>query len=55
MGTLYDDVTNRFYPTIMVHADLLGKEDYTLTNLLEMMGVDVPTILKNAAEMAQSE
>jgi hypothetical protein len=39
----------------MVHADLLGKEDYTLTNLLEMMGVDAPTILKNAAEMAQSE
>jgi len=55
MGTLYDEVTKRFYPTIMVHADLLGKEDYTLTNLLEMMGVDVPTILKNAAEMAQSE
>lgn len=55
MGTLYDEVTKRFYPTIMVHADLLGKEDYTLTNLLEMMGVDVPTILKNAAEMAQSK
>lgn len=55
MGSQYDMPTKRFYPTIMVHSDLLGSEDYRLTHLLEILGVDTPDILKNVAEIAQSE
>lgn len=55
MDTQYDTATKRFYPTIMVRSDLLGSQDYTLTFLLEMLGVDVPDMLKNVAEIAQSK
>ena len=51
MDSQYDAVTGLYYPTIMLHSSMLGSNDYRLTKLLEMLGVDVPDILKNVAEI----
>jgi len=51
MGVQQDASTNRYYPTVMIHTTILGEEDYPVTTLLEMMGVDIPDILKRAAQI----
>lgn len=51
MDTQYNSNTNRYYPTIMIHSTLLGNEDYPVATLLLMMGVDIPDILRTAAQI----
>ena len=51
MGTLYDANTQRYYPTVMIHTTLLGDEDFPLNTVLDILGVDIPDILKTAAEI----
>ena len=45
MGTQYDSKTNRYYPTVMLHTSLDG-EDYPVTQILDMLGVELPEILR---------
>jgi len=51
MGVQQDASTNRYYPTVMIHTTILGEEDYPVTMLLQMMGVDIPDILLTAAQI----
>lgn len=51
MGVEYHESDSRYYPVIMIHTTILGEEDYVLTTLLQMLGVDLPELLKTAAEI----
>ena len=51
MDTQYNSSTNRYYPIIMIHSTLLGDEYFSVAVLLQMMGVDIPDILKTAAQI----
>ena len=51
MGTQYDANTQRYFPTVMIHTTLLGDEDFPLTTVLEILGVDIPDILRTAAQI----
>jgi hypothetical protein len=55
MGSQYDEVSGYYYPTIMIHSPMLGEQDYSLTTLLSILGVDIPDILKNVAEIEQAK
>ena len=35
----------------MIHTTLLGDEDFPLNTVLDILGVDIPDILKTAAEI----
>ena len=50
-GVYYDANTQRYYPTVMIHTTLLGDEDFPLNTVLDILGVDIPDILKTAAEI----
>ena len=51
MGVEYHESDSRYYPVIMIHTTILGEEDYVLTTLLQMLGVDLPELLMTAAEI----
>jgi hypothetical protein len=52
MGTVYDSKTNRYFPTVMIHSTMLCNEDYPLTTILQMLGVEIPEILRTVAQIA---
>jgi hypothetical protein len=48
MDSMYDATTNRWYPTLMIHSDILGSKDYPVATILQMLGIDIPEILRTA-------
>ena len=52
MGTQYDAVNDLYFPVVMIHSPLLDGKDYPVATILEMMGVDIPDILRTAAQIS---
>ena len=52
MGMIYDSKTKRYFPTVMIHSTMLGNEDYPVTTILQMLGIEIPEILRTVAQIA---
>ena len=50
MGTQYDAVNDLYFPVVMIRSDLLGGKDYPAATILQIIGVDIPDILRTAAQ-----
>lgn len=48
MGTVFDSEHNVYKPTVMVNSQLFGNQDYVLTDILKMLGVNMDGILQAA-------
>lgn len=50
MGTQYDAANDLYFPVVMIRSDLLDGKDYPAATILQIIGVDVPDILRTAAQ-----
>ena len=58
VGELYMDAVQNtqnglFYPTVMIHSDMLGDKSFSVAAILQMLGVEIPEILRTAAQISQ--
>ena len=49
LGTVYDETTKVYKPTILINSQLFGSKDYVLTEILKSLGVNMDGILQAAA------
>ena len=49
LGTVYDETTKVYKPTILINSQLFGPKDYVLTEILKSLGVNMDGILQAAA------
>ena len=49
LGTVYDETTKVYKPTILINSQLFGYQDYVLTEILKSLGVNMDGILQAAA------
>ncbi len=55
LDTVYNAATGRYFPTIMVHFNMMGDQDYPITTILEMLGVEVPEFLRTVARLTAAQ
>jgi hypothetical protein len=53
LDTKYNNKTGLYYPTVMIHSDKLGKKDFSVTDILQVLGVELSDILRAAAQISQ--
>lgn len=58
VGDLYMDAVQNtqnglYYPTVMIHSEMLGNKDYSVIAILQMLGVELPEIFRTVAQISQ--
>ena len=53
LDTKYNNKTGLYYPTVMIHSDKLGNKDFSVTDILQVLGVELSDILRAAAQISQ--
>ena len=58
VGDLYMDAVQNtqnglYYPTVMIHSEMLGNKDYSVIAILQMLGVELPEIFRTVAQINQ--
>lgn len=51
MGTQYDAVKKLYFPVVMIHSSLFGGKDYPAGTILQIMGIEVPDLLRTVAQI----
>ena len=55
VATVYNAATGLYHPTIMLSTTVMGDKDYSIAAILDMLGVELPGILRTVAQIGEQQ